>query len=67
MRLIGILVTLAVLGYTSYIYLGGSSDSASTKPQPVEYVDQAKQSADAINEAMKKQQEQLQEQLHGTQ
>ena len=58
MRLIGILVTLAVLGYTSFIYLGGSSDSASTRP--VEYVDEAKQSIDAVNEAMKKQQEQLQ-------
>jgi len=61
MRLIGLLVTLAVLGYTTYIYLGSSNTTSpdGVKTRPVEYVDQAKQSTDAINEAMKKQREQL--------
>jgi len=57
MRLIGIIVALAAIGYAMHVYLGSSRMEVQTKP--AEYVDQAKQSADAISEAMKKQQEQM--------
>lgn len=61
MRLIGLLVTLAILGYSIHVYLGSSStvsvDGVQTKP--VEYIDQAKQSTDALNDAMQKNQDKL--------
>jgi hypothetical protein len=57
MRLIGLLVTLAALGYAMHVYLGSSKVDVQTKP--AEYIDQANQSVDAINDAMKKQQEQM--------
>lgn len=65
MRLIGLLITLAVLGYITYIYLGGNHAGDVVQTKPAEYIDQAQQSADAINDAMKKQQEQLQKQMQG--
>jgi len=63
MRLIGLLVTLAVLAYVITMYLGESpiDSDGTTAKKPAEYTDEAKQSIDAINEAMKKQQEQLQQ------
>ena len=62
MRLIGLLVTLAVLAYTMTIYLSPSSDEdGEVVTQPAEYIDQTKQTIDAVNEMMKKQQEQLQQ------
>ena len=61
MRLIGLLVTVAVLGYTAYIYLGSSSttsvDGANVKP--AETIDKARQSIDSLNEVLKKQKQQL--------
>ena len=61
MRLIGLLVTLAVLGYVMTMYLGSSPIEAdgTTAKKPAEYIDETKQSMDAVNEAMRKQQEQL--------
>ncbi len=61
MRLIGLLVTLAVLGYTTYIYLGTSNTTSSNAIQtkPVEYIDQTNQSVDAINDALQKQKDKL--------
>jgi len=61
MRLIGLLVTLAVLGYTIYMYLGSSSTISpeDIQTKPAEYIDQAGQSADAINDAIQKQKDKL--------
>ena len=59
MRLVGLLASLAILAYAITMYLGstpGSEEGAST---PQQYSDEAKQSVDAINEAMKQQQQQL--------
>ncbi len=62
MRLIGLLITLTVIAYLSYTYLGSSSTSNTNEAEkkPAEYVDQAQQSVDKINDLLKKQQEQLQ-------
>lgn len=61
MQFIGILVTLAVLGYTASVYLGSSAVSSSdeNKTTPVEYIDHAKQSTDAVKTIMLKQKKQL--------
>lgn len=61
MRLIGLLVTLAVVGYVTYIYLHSSNMTTANGVQtkPAEYIDQAHKSVDAIDQAMKKQQEQM--------
>ncbi len=62
MRLIGLLVTLAVLAYVITIYLGSSPIELDEEvKKPAEYIDETKQSMDAVNEAMRKQQEQLQQ------
>ena len=60
MRLIGLLVSLAVLGYITVSYLGSSTTDDGVRTKPAEYTDQAKQSVDALNDVIKKQQEQLQ-------
>ncbi len=61
MRLIGLLVTVAVLGYTAYIYLGSSStvsvDGVDVKP--VESIDKARETIDSLNDVLKKQHKQL--------
>jgi hypothetical protein len=61
MRLIGLLVTLAVIGYTTYIYLGSSNTTLSNgiQTKPAEYIDQTNQSVDAINDALQKQKDKL--------
>jgi hypothetical protein len=61
MRLIGLLVTLAVLGYTTYIYLGSSNTTSSNgiQTKPAEYIDQTNKSVDAINDALQKQKDKL--------
>jgi len=59
MRLIGILASLAILAYVITMYLGSSPVSDEAESTPKQYTDQAKQSVDAINEAMKQQQQQL--------
>lgn len=61
MRLIFILISLVVIAYLTMQFLeqpttAGDSDKAS------EYIDQAKQNTEAINEAIKKQQELLKQQ-----
>ncbi len=61
MRLIGLLVTVAVLGYVASTYLGTSSDSSveSANTTPAEYTGKAKESVDALSEVLKKQRQQL--------
>lgn len=61
MRLIGLLVTLAVVGYMTYIYLQSSNMTTANGVQtkPAEYIDQAKQSAADISKVMQNQQDQL--------
>ena len=61
MRLIGLLVTLAIVGYVTYIYLQSSNMTTANGVQtkPAEYIDQAKQSVGDINKAMQNQQSQL--------
>ena len=61
MRLIGLLVTLAVVGVVIYMYLQSANINSANGVQtkPAEYVNQAKQGADAIDKAMQKQQDLL--------
>ncbi len=61
MRLTGLLVTVAVLGYVAYTYLGASSGSSveGVNTTPAEYTDRTKKSVDALNEVLKKQRQQL--------
>lgn len=61
MRLIGLLVTLAVLGYTIHIYLQSSNlpTTNGVQTKPAEYIDQARQSVGDINKAMQNQQDQV--------
>ena len=58
MRLIGLLVTLAVVGYVIYMYFQSSNMTTANgiQTKPAEYIDQAHKSADAIDRAIKKQQ-----------
>ncbi len=61
MRLMRLLVTIAVVGYMTYIYLQSSNMTMANGVQtkPAEYIDQAHKSVDAIDQAMKKQQAQM--------
>ena len=61
MRLIGLLVTVAVLGYTASIYLGSSSTVSvdGVDVTPAESVDKARQAIDSLNEVLGKQRKQL--------
>jgi len=61
MNLIGILVALAVIGYTTYNYLGSStvSQTDGIKTTPAVYIDNVQQSADSVNEILIKQKAQL--------
>jgi len=58
MKLIGLLISLAIIGYAMSVYLSSSSlTSASpdgSQSTPKEYIDQTKQSVDAINQALQK-------------
>jgi len=63
MRLTGLLITVAVLGYVAYTYLGSSSESSveGVNATPAEYTNKAKKSVDDLNEVLKKQQKQLED------
>lgn len=54
MRFLGLVITLAVIGYAVHIYLGSSS---SVDTQPEQQIDQAKQAADVMNQALQRQQD----------
>jgi len=54
MRFLGLIITLAVIGYSIHIYLG-SSQTVESKPE--RYLDQANQATDAMNRALQHQQE----------
>lgn len=54
MRFLGLIITLAVIGYAIHIYLGSSSN---VDMKPEQQIDQAKQATDAMNQALQRQQE----------
>lgn len=56
MRFLGLIITLGIIGYAIHIYLG-SSPTVETKPE--QYIDQAKQTTDAMNRALQRQQDKL--------
>ena len=56
MRFLGLIITLAIIGYAIHIYLGSSTDrNADIKPE--QQIDQSKQAADLMNQALQRQQE----------
>ena len=63
MKLIGLLISLAIIGYAMSVYLNSSSltsaspDGSVSKPK--DYLDQAQQSVDAINQSLQKDKERL--------
>ena len=63
MKFLGLLISLAIIGYAMTVYLDSSrlttaspDGSAST---PKEYIDQAKQAADIMNQSLQKDKERL--------
>jgi hypothetical protein len=54
MRFLGLIITLAVIGYAIHIYLGSSPN---IKTDPEQQVDQAMKASDAMNQALQRQQE----------
>lgn len=63
MRLIGLLISLAILGYVIVIYMNPSqseSEESGYTSRPKETVDHAKQVSDQLNQVLKQEQEKLQ-------
>jgi len=56
MRFLGLIITLAIVGYSIHMYLG-TSPSVETKPE--QYIDHANQATDAMNQALQHQQDKL--------
>lgn len=56
MRFLGLIITLAIIGYSIHMYLG-TSPNVETKPE--QYIDQANHTADAMNQALQRQQDKL--------
>jgi len=56
MRFLGLIITLAIIGYAIHIYPGSSPD-VETKPE--QYIDQADQATDVMSRALQRQQEQF--------
>ncbi len=56
MRFLGLIITLAIIGYSVHIYLG-SSQTAETTPEQT--IDQAKQATDAMNQSLQRSQDKL--------
>ena len=65
MRLIGLLLTLAVLGYVIKIYLGSSSvtsmDENGNMTRPQQTLEQAEQTTEQLNQVLQDHQQQLNE------
>ncbi len=60
MKLIGLLVSLAILGYTASVYLGSSTlPTDDAHSQPKDYLNDAQKSADALGESLRQQQERI--------
>ena len=63
MKFIGLIISLAIIGYAISIYLDkpglttASPDGAQSKPK--DYIDQARQSTDAINQSLQQGKERL--------
>jgi hypothetical protein len=56
MRFLGLIITLAIIGYAMHIYLSSPTDrNAEIKPEA--QIDQATQAADLMNQALRRQQE----------
>ncbi|MGB5456740.1 MAG: hypothetical protein WBO73_08400 [Gammaproteobacteria bacterium] len=58
MRFLGLIITLAIIGYSIHIYLG-SSPNTNDEMKPEQQIDQATQAADLMNEALQRQQDKL--------
>ncbi len=63
MKLIGLLVSLAILGYAASIYLKSSKLSTASpdgsQSRPKDYLDDAQKSADAMKKSLQEQQERM--------
>ncbi len=63
MKFIGLLISLAIIGYTMSVYMKSSSlttaspDGSTSTPK--EYIDKTQQSVDAINQALQRDKERL--------
>jgi hypothetical protein len=63
MKLLGLLITLAIIGYAMSTYMGSSGlntvspDGSQSKPK--DYIDKTRQSVDTINQSLKKDKERL--------
>ena len=68
MRLLGILISLAIIGYTASLYLNSEHSVTSTselkKSDAKEYIDQTKHAADEMNNALNQHKKALQKQLN---
>ena len=56
MRFLGLIITLAAIGYAIHVYLG-SSTSVETTPE--QSIDHAQQASDAMNQALQRHQDRL--------
>lgn len=63
MKLIGLLISLAIVAYTMSIYLSSSGLPAASPDgsqfQPKDYIDAAKRSAEAMSQSLQKDEERL--------
>lgn len=56
MRFLGLIITLAIIGYSIHVYLG-SSPAVATNPEQT--IDHARQATDAMNQALRRNQDKL--------
>jgi hypothetical protein len=56
MRFLGLIIMLAIIGYAIHIYLDSSTDG-NAEIKPKQQIDQAKQAADLMNQALQEQQD----------
>ncbi len=61
MKFLGILITLAIIGYAVSVYLDSSNLPATPggASKPADYIDEARKSTDAIGDALKTGKERL--------
>ena len=56
MRFLGLIITLAAVGYAVHMYLDSSTDAGS---QAEQYIDHSSEAADAMNRALQQQRDVL--------
>ena len=58
MRFLGLIITLAIIGYAIHVYLGASTGGGAGS-EPEQRLDQAGEAADLMNQALQRHQDSL--------